>query len=250
MSGFIKYAAVCGIINALTACGGDSDPTPTAQSCFDSSTYTPGTVINQRYTSTSTPSNVFNMTIEPLNQKAEFNNTSGLMPIKRRVYTEIPIQDSLESYQETVYIEPVTSLEVIEHGYERSTATGVWRMEDLWINNPPVKDKKFTLKAGESFEYQTVARVTRTFPEAIKHDPLAEGTSDIHYNIKTTFSGIEEIKIGSRTVKACKFKTKSLDAPLDDSSDWFYRGILIQSTDPYGKISMETLEFTRNGQNY
>lgn len=224
------------VASLLGACGGGSE----AQSCFDVSAYTPGSVITQQYEQPWSGQErvLFNLRHEPSAGVASFNNKSNVLAVQRSVGPAQTTTMSIGYYTQTSYFESISSKETIEHGSITTYNRGFARIDEQIVYSPPLADRRFSLKEGEAFSHTTTATITKKRPSE-----AAPTISEEKRNDTITFNGEEQIYIGSRSVIACKFSKNA-------GSEWFYRSMLVQTADPNGNILMRTIELNLNGQPY
>lgn len=230
MQKFNKLILSIGMISVLSACGGgDSSSEPlSSASCFDIATYTPGPPILHG-TEELSGDNIWKSQGISINAILK-NNQTHFSVLRVDDSYLLPTRSSQEGY--------IRDNRTITTDIFHESGTGPRRANAHTVYDPPIEDKKFTLKQGESTTYNTT--VTHTITRYLSPDPLI----DVYQlNGTITFEGKDQIPIGKRTVEACRFSNGY-------SLEWFYRGIPVQSARLDGAITRRTTGLTRDGQIY
>ncbi|MCG8987312.1 hypothetical protein MI467_10740 [Delftia acidovorans] len=225
----------------LASCGGGSDgphEAVSAESCFDITTYSPGSAIQQKYEDTRSSPPGRSLWISIASTNATFNGKSDLLAYKEmRIPTEhLPM--GFGSSLQTSYLSPITEKELTTHGKESEFAGAQLKSFEKIIYTPAWIDKKFKLKQGESLKYSIAGNSTTSSLS----NPIPV-SKDINTEIEVVFEGKDAVAIGSRSVTACRFN-------YGTHRDWIYKGILIKMDDGTGKTILKTTELTRSGQLY
>ena len=232
-----RWTAVS-VVCLLAACGGggggDTGTPTTAESCLDAGTFAAGTALSQKLSlGTRLDWTVGDPT-------TTYNQIPNLLKVSNDVYWEQPISGSL-SYHRDFHISPVTTSEVTTHGTYYVAGSGLLRVALTEVFSAPYSDKRFTLKPSESLQYQYSGTATT---ESLSGPDAGTKTSNFTNTGTIKFDGLEDVAIGDRTVKACKFSEGSTKA-------WYYRGLRIQFENPeVPSQSFKTLLLTRNSQAY
>lgn len=226
------------VVNAaflLAACGGgDSKESATAAACFDVGTFAGGTEISQKL------SRGTRLEWRVSAQTTTYNQIPNVLKVTNDVVWEDGMP-GVQSYHSDFHIDPVTAPEVTSHGTYYVSGSGFMRIALTEVYSVPFTDKRFTLKQGETLQYSYSGTATQESlygPDAgVKvHDFTKSGT--------VKFEGLEDVAIGGRTVKACKFAEGA-------NKSWYYRGLQIQFENPDKSIeNFGTTMLTRNGDTY
>lgn len=232
MQKFIELTLCTSLMGLLSACGGgDSDNPPaslSAANCFDIATYTSGSAILQ---GTEEPSSNNDWSAQSINIAAVLKDQQTRFSILRAVNSYLlPTRSSREGY---ILDNKTVTTEIFY-----ASGTGFRQASAHTVYDPPIEDKRFTLKQGESTSYSTM--VTHTITSLLNPTPSVT-VSKLSENI--TFEGKDQISIGTRMVEACRFSNGY-------SLEWFYRGISVQSAQLDGTITRRTTGITRDGQIY
>jgi len=227
-------AVACG----LTACGGSSDPI-SAKSCFDGSIYSPTSEVKHDYdevTGTGLMGS-YSATIKGSDGTAAFNGQTNLntLEVYRGRIDAVPIS-GIGNSTTSHYVRMSPNGDIVNYGYKILAGSGLatTRIESTF--SPPITDRKYTLEESESFQYTTTE--TRTQRQVSSQQT---NTTSTPLSATIAFVGIETISIGPRSVEACRFTNNG-------SQEWFYRGILVQSSDTNGKTTRQTRSLTRDNQ--
>lgn len=230
-----KRWTVVSIAFLLAACGGgDSKEPMTAAACFDVGTFAGGAEISQKL------SRGTRLEWRVSAQTTTYNQIPNVLKVTNDVVWEDGMP-GVQSYHSDFHIDPVTAPEVTSHGTYYVSGSNFTRVALTEVYSAPYTDKRFTLKQGETLQYSYSGTATQESlygPDAgVKvHDFTKSGT--------VKFEGLEDVAIGERTVKACKFAEGSNKA-------WYYRGLQIQFQNPDKPIeNFGTTMLTRSGDAY
>lgn len=222
---FVSIACV------VAACGGgDSNAPISADACFDANTFAPGPAIVQK---------LENRTMSWIVEDGltTFNGVAGL--ITRTAVISYDDSRIMSSAQKSFY-EPVTGPKIIYHGHYYSSGSflNLTAVSETTVYSAPFVERRYTMKEGESIDFSNSGKIRRESPATVPYE--------YEYTIVGTakFEGFEEVSIGDRVVKACKFSEGK-------KTDWHYRGMRIQWVNPDRPAeNIRTLSLTRSGEAY
>ncbi len=233
-------AAILSISMLMTACGG-SDSTPqTAAHCFDDAIYQSSNKIEQKL-SLPNEGNA-QRTYTTSAQKSSFNGQTDLIEhnVQYLRLNSLPTG----SYSNTYYLSPESPHIYKNYGFIHETRTDVIR-KGIYTYFSPAIDRRALLELGSSLEYRIQGNA--------KLEPNGTTTPINEFYI-ITYAGDENISIGNRNLKACKFKISKNEKI---SFEWIYKSIPIQSSHILqGNLAEEniviekTTQLTNNGQDF
>lgn len=227
-------AVACG----LTACGGSSDPI-SAKSCFDGSIYSPTSEVKHDYDEVTETGAMgsYSATIKGSNGTAVFNGQTNLntLEVYRGRSDAVPVS-GIGNSTTSHYVRLSPNGDIVNYGHTILAGSGLatTRIESTF--SPPITDRRYTLEKSESFQFTTTE--TRTQRQVSSQQTT---TTSIPVSATIAFDGIDTLSIGPRSVEACRFTNNG-------SREWFYRGVLIQSSDSNGKTTRQTRSLTRDSQ--
>ncbi|RYF32063.1 MAG: hypothetical protein EOO23_00290 [Comamonadaceae bacterium] len=216
---------------SVSACGGgDSNAPVSAAACFDASTFAPGPAIVQKL-----EDRTMRWVVE--DGLTTFNGVASL--VTRTAVISYYDNRTPSSTQKSFY-GSITGPEIIYYGHYHSFGSflNLTAVSETTVYSAPFVERRYTMKVGESFDFSNSGKTRRESPAIVPYE--------YEYTIVVTakFEGFEEVSIGDRTVKACKFSEGK-------KTDWHYRGMRIQWVNPDRPAeNIRTLSLTRNGEAY
>jgi len=226
-----KSVVLLPLVLVLASCGGGSDddePHATAAHCFNDLIYQPKNVVEQAFSEDGQTG--FTLRYETLNDQPDFNGQTGLSGFQQNYSS---LRGGLTAgYSKTDYFKSTGSNGRAEFGYvyKRASLAAINTVTATY--SAPFVDKRALLKPGESVSYTILG-------EQVSNN--SSETRPIHDSFVVTYLSDEQVAIGQRTVRACKFSVLKNNAT---SLEWIYQGIPVQTS------SIATTSLTLNGKDF